>query len=261
MSSLSLKPHASGMDIPAVRHIPANRPLYWLKLGWTDFRRAWPVSLSYGALFALLGWLLLSWARGSTHLTMALLSGFALVAPLLAIGFLAISSRLENHLGTGGLFHPFAVIRRNSGSIGLFALMLAFLLSVWERVSALLVGLFLEQDLVANGYFSLGLLFTPDHLGFIIAYVIFGAILAVLVFALSAITLPLLIDRPMDLVTAMMTSLWAVARNPRPMLLWAGLILLLTLVGLATALIGLAFLFPIMGHATWHAYREMVAKD
>ncbi len=92
-----------------------------------------------------------------------------------------------------------------------------------------------------------------------LAYVLFGAVLASLVFILTVITLPLLIDRPMDLVTAMMTSLHAVARNPAPLLFWAMLIVLHVLAGLATAMVGLVVLFPILGHATWHAYRDLVA--
>jgi uncharacterized membrane protein len=88
----------------------------------------------------------------------------------------------------------------------------------------------------------------------------FGAILAALVFALSAVSLPMMMDRPVDTVTAIMTSLWAVWRNPLPMLAWAGLIGVLTLVGVLTAFIGLAVLFPVLGHASWHAYRDLVAR-
>jgi uncharacterized membrane protein len=162
-------------------------------------------------------------------------------------GSLAISSRLEHGLDAGGFLHPFSVIRRNGASIGLFAVMLAFLLSVWERMSALLVGLFVEQDLVVGGHFSLGLLFDTSHLGFVLAYVLFGAVLASLVFILTVITLPLLIDRPMDLVTAMMTSLHAVARNPAPLLFWAMLIVLHVLAGLATAMVGAGGALPHSG--------------
>jgi uncharacterized membrane protein len=136
--------------------------------------------------------------------------------------------------------------------------MLAFMLSVWERLSALLVGLFLKDDLVANGYFSLGLLFNADHLGFVIAYLVLGAILAGLVFCLAAVSLPMMMDRPVDMVTAVITSLWTVLHNPLPMLVWAGLIVALTLIGMLTAFVGLALLFPLLGHATWHAYRDLV---
>lgn len=258
MSTLSIKPQVSGMAIPVIRRIDVSRPLAWLRLGWRDFRRSWPVSLTYGAIFSALGWALMSWARDSTHLTMTLISGFALVAPFLAIGFYTISSRLEHGLDAGGPLHPFVPLRRNAASIGLFALMLAFILSAWERISALLVGLFLRNDLVASGYFSLGLLFDVDHLGFVIAYLALGAILATLVFALAAVSLPMMLDRRVDTVTAVITSLWSVWHNPLPMLAWAVIIGVLTVVGVLTAFIGLAVLFPLLGHATWHAYRDLV---
>jgi uncharacterized membrane protein len=246
------------MAIPAIKRVEVLRPLLWLRLGWGDFRRAWPASLTYGLLFAALGWLLMAWARDSTHLTLALLSGFALVAPFLAIGFYASSSRIEHGLDPRGPFQFITPLRRNPGSIGLFALMLAFVLSVWERLSALLVGLLLKNDLVANGYFSLALLIDADHLGFVIAYLVLGAILAGLVFCLAAVSLPMMMDRPVDMVTAVITSLLAVLHNPLPMLVWAGLIVALTLIGMLTAFVGLVLLFPLLGHATWHAYRDLV---
>jgi uncharacterized membrane protein len=260
MTTLSIKPHVSGMAIPAIRRVGIASPVRWMRLGWCDFRKTWPVSLSYGVAFAVLGWLLMAWAMGSRHLAMTLVSGFALVAPFLAIGFYSISSRLEHQLDSGGLFQPLATVRRNASSIGLFALMLVFILSAWERISAVLVGLFLRSDLVANGYFSLGLLFDSQHMAFVIAYLLVGGVIAALVFALSAVSLPMLVDRPVDTVTAIMTSLWAVRENRLPMLLWATMIVGLTLVGVLTAFVGLAVLFPLLGHATWHAYRDMVAK-
>lgn len=261
MSAVSVKPRVSGMDIPSIRRVAAAAPIGWLRLGWRDLRRSWPVSLSYGVLFALLGAALMSWARDSSHLGVTLVSGFALVAPFLAVGFYAVSSRLEHGLDAGGLLHPLSKLRRNGASIGLFAVMLAFILSAWERISALLVGLFLRNDLVATGYFSLGLLFDGEHLGFVVAYLAFGAILAALVFALSVVSLPMMLDRPVDFVTAITTSLWSVWRNPLPMLAWAVLIGALTLLGVVTYFVGLAVLFPLLGHASWHAYRDLVEKS
>ncbi len=261
MSTLSIKPHVSGMNIPSINQVRVARPLHWLRLGLQDLKQSWPISLSYGVMFASLGGLLMIWARDSTHLTMTLITGFALAAPFLAIGFYAISSRLEHKLDAGGFFHPLNTLRRNGASIGLYALLLAFILSAWERVSAVLVGLLLKSDLVATGYFSLRMLFNVEHWGFVIAYFAVGAILAALVFALSVVSLPMMLDRPVDTVTAVMTSLWVVWRNPLPMLLWAALIVGLTALGVLTAFIGLALLFPVMGHATWHAYRDLVATD
>lgn len=261
MNALSYKPHFTGMTVPAIKQVRASDPLVWLRLGWADFRRGWPISLSYGVIFSALGWLLMLWARGNAHLTLTLISGFALVAHFLAMGFYTISSRLENKLDAGSFVHDLSTIRRNGASIGLFALMLAFMLSAWERVSALLVGIFLKNDLVISGYFTLGALFDSAHWAFVIAYLVFGVVLAGLVFAVSVVSLPMMLDRPVDTVTAVMTSLLVVWRNPLSMLIWAGLIAVLSLAGALTALIGLAVLFPILGHASWHAYRDLVARN
>ncbi|MCU0934163.1 MAG: DUF2189 domain-containing protein [Thiobacillaceae bacterium] len=261
MSTLSFKPEVSGMSLPTLRRVDALRPLVWLRLGWRDLVRAWPLSLGYGVVFALLGGLLLAWARQSTHLTLTLLSGFLLLAPFLAISFYAISSRLEHGLDSGGPLQFLTPLRRNPTSIGLFAVLLAFILSAWERISALLVGLLLRNDLVATGYFNVGLLFSADHWAFVVVYLLLGAALAALVFALAVVSLPMMMDREVDTVTAITTSLWAVASNPLPMLVWAAVIVGLSLAGMFTALFGMVLVFPLLGHASWHAYRDLVQAD
>ncbi|MCU0842478.1 MAG: DUF2189 domain-containing protein [Thiobacillaceae bacterium] len=254
MSTLSVKPHSHHIDLPAVHRVPTARPFAWLRAGWDDFRRNWPVSLAYGVLFSVLGYLLVDQAWSRPHLAMALTTGFLLFAPFLAIGFYDISRRGERP----GLLRPFASVRRNATSIGMFALLLAFILSAWERLSAIMVGLFFRNDIVTDGGFYLGLLFTPEHIGFVVPYVMFGGILALGVFALSVVSLPMLMDRRVDFVTAIMTSLWVVRENPLPMLVWAVLIGALAFLGQLAWFIPLAVIFPILGHATWHAYRDLV---
>lgn len=254
MSTLIVKPHGGHIDLPAVHRVDAARPFAWLRAGWQDFRRNWPVSLAYGVLFSALGYLLVDQAWSRPHLAMALTTGFLLFAPFLAIGFYDLSRRGERP----GLLKPFAGMRHNASSIGMFALLLAFILSAWERLSAILVGLFLRNDIVTDGSFYLGLLFTPEHLNFIIPYVIFGGILAAVVFALSVVSLPMLVDRRVDIVTALVTSLWVVRQNPLPMLVWALLIAALAALGELAWFVPLAVIFPILGHATWHAYRDLV---
>jgi uncharacterized membrane protein len=263
MSTLSVQPHESSVGIPEVRHVSASRPLTWLRRGWRDLKRGWPLSLTFGAIFAGLGWLLTSYASGRPHLVMALTTGFLLVAPFLALGFYGISRRFENRHGLHGgnpLLMPFVGVRRNGGSIGLFAVLLAFILSAWERISALLVGLFVRNDVISDGYFSLTMLFDASHAGFVVAYLLFGGTLALLVFALSVVSLPMMLDRRVDMVTAILTSLATVRENPVAMLVWAAIIVAATIVGVMTWFIGLIVVFPLLGHATWHAYRELVER-
>ncbi len=256
MSTIIIKPRTRHIDLPAIRRVGAARPMAWLRAGWRDFTRQWPVSLAYGALFAVLGYVLVDHAWSRPHLAMALTTGFLLVAPFLAIGFYDLSRRQERP----GLLKPFDSVCGNASSIGMLALLLAFILSAWERLSAILVALFLTQDLVTDRSFSLALMFTREHIGFVVPFFILGGLIAMLSFALSVVSLPMLMDRKTDFITAIVTSLWVVRENPLTMLVWAVLIALLGFAGQMAWFIPLAVIFPVLGHATWHAYRELVEQ-
>jgi Predicted integral membrane protein len=255
MSTLSIKPDTRNIDLPAIRRVETGHVLLWLKHGWKDLLRTWPASLGIGALFVVLGYLLMEYARSRPHLALTLASGFLLVSPFLAIAFYELS----RHHETSRAFR-FDGVRRNAISIGMYALMLAFILSSWERISAIMVGLFFKGDLIADGPFALAALFAPENFGFVIPYLLAGGALAALVFALSVVSLPMLMDRKVDFVTAIVTSLWVVRENPPAMLVWAFVIGVLTLLGELLWFAPLAVIFPLLGHATWHAYRDLVTR-
>lgn len=257
MSTLSIKPHTPNIRLPAIRQVEASRPLVWLRKGWSDFLHHWPLSLAAGAAFTLLGYFLLRFAWPRPHLAMTLSTGFLLVAPFLAMVFYELSRRLEKKVGA----RYFDGARKNLASIGMFALLLAFILSSWERLSAIMVALFLGSDIFSGGNFTLGMLFTPDHLDFVIPYMLAGGILAALVFSLSVVSLPMLMDRKTDIATAVVTSLWVVRENPLTMLIWAFVIGALTLLGEIAWFFPLAIIFPLLGHASWHAYRDLVGRQ
>lgn len=257
MSVETIKPHTRNIDLPELRRVEITHPFVWLRKGWHDFIANWPLSLTMGVLFAVLGFLLIDYVWARLHLAMALTSGFLLVAPFLAIVFYDVSRRAEAVVPA----QPFDGVRANAGSIGLFGLLLAFILSAWERISAILVGLFLRTDIVTDKSFSLGLLAAPEHLGFLVPYMLVGGAVAALVFALSVVSLPMLMDRRVDLITAIVTSLWVVRENPLPMLVWGLLIAVLGFIGLLAWFVPLAVIFPVLGHATWHAYRDLVARS
>jgi uncharacterized membrane protein len=260
MNTVGIKSDVHHIHLPAVRHVAAERPFAWLLMGWHDFSRTWFTSLGFGVLFALLGWGLVNWGWELSHLSLTLTTGFMLVSPFLALVFYYLSRCLGQHHLPGDGSRFIHLVRRNGASIGLYAVFLVFTLSVWERLSAILAALFLKGDFIGSDYFSLLSLFTAAQWGFVTAYVTAGAILAALVFALSVVSLPMMLDRRVDMVTAMMTSLQAVRENPGAMFVWAGLIASLMVVGFATWFIGLVIIFPVLGHATWHAYRELVEK-
>lgn len=253
-------PQAARMDLPGIRRVRFDQPFRWLRDGAKDMVRAWPLSLFYGIAFAILGYALVHSAWGKPHLAMALTSGFLFVAPVLATVFYCVSHRLEHHHKLPGLFVPLLSWRANPSSLALFALMLVFVLSVWERISAILVGLFLG----GSGIGGLGELLSvgavQQHTDFVLAYLAFGGVLALMVFSLSVVSLPMLLHRKVDFATALVTSFMATRLNFPVMLLWAALLAGLIGVGMATDFLAMALIFPWLGHASWHAYRDLVER-
>lgn len=253
----ALTPLDRHFALPGVRRIAQDRPLAWLKAGWRDLLANPIASLAYGLLFAMAGDFILIFAWRSPHLFTAAISGFFLLAPLLAGGLYEISRRQA--AGQPSSFvDSLAGWRRNGQSMAMFGLLLALVGIAWERLSAVLFAL-LAPDLAPDlSTFVSSILGAQEYRSLTIVWFIAGGSLALFVFAISAVSVPMLIDRDTDFVTAMMTSLRAVSLNLETMVLWAGLIVVLTLLGFATLLFGLIVLIPLLGHASWHAYRDLV---
>jgi uncharacterized membrane protein len=251
-------PSSNAISVPCVNRVAVARPFAWLRLGLTDLAEVWPISLAYGSGFALLGYFLVYAGWTEPYIALTLTSGFLLVAPFMAVVFYELSARREHGRKASSGLKPFQMLADNAASIGMFGLLLGFMLSAWERITAILIGMYLGSHGVPEA--SLRWLFSSANTEFLVLYTVIGAIFALAVFALSAVSLPMLMDRQVDIVTAMVTSLWVVRENSLALLLWAALIVSLTAIGMATAFIGLAFLFPLLGHASWHAYRELVTR-
>ena len=245
----------------SVRAVAFDAPWEWLSAGWRDMWAVPHVSLSYGSAFAI-GAAVLLWGlffMGWEALILVLAGGFLLIGPLMAIGLYETSRRLElgqrpalGEVAFAGL-HP-------SGQLGFMGAILMLIYFAWVQIAFLLFMLFLGTGpLPPPSEFVPALLFTPRGLGLLIAGSLIGATLAGVVFMVSAVSVPLLLDRRIDVVTAMSASVAAARRNPKAMVLWAGLIAGLMLCGLATCFAGLVFVFPLIGHATWHAYRDLIA--
>lgn len=254
-------PQAARMNLPGIRQASFNQPLHWLREGAQDMVKAWPLSLFYGAVFALMGFGLVNGVWNKPHLAMAFTSGFLFVAPVLATVFYCISHRLEHQHKLPPLWVPLLSWRANPASLGLFALMLVFVLSVWERISAILVGLFLGGSGIGSLTDLMSFSAIQQHTVFVLAYLAFGGALALMVYSLSVVSLPMLLHRKVDFATALITSFMATRLNLPVMLWWGGLITVLILVGMATDFIGMVVIFPWLGHASWHAYRELIERD
>ena len=256
MAQTSLHPDPS-VHTPRVRRVAPDAPFRWLAKGWVDLWRAPSISLVYGVVAAIAGVILLWLSRDYTHLAPALTSSFLLVAPALAINLYALSRRLERGEPLASL-HLFDDWRQNRGSIALFGLGLAFVLLAWERMSAILFALFYGGEVPDLSHFVTEVWFSGTYLELVAAYLLVGGALAAIVFCVSVVSLPLMLDRDVDTVTAVITSIEAVRANPGSMLLWAALIAVLTAIGFATLMIGLVIIFPVLAHASWHCYRDVV---
>ena len=254
-------PQAASMNLPGIRIVTFDQPLHWLRDGAKDLLKAWPLSLFYGIVFALLGYGLVHAAEGRPHLAMALISGFLFVAPVLATVFYCVSHRLEHHHKLPSLFVPLLSWRANPSSLGLFTVMLVFVLISWERISAILVGLLLSGSGIGSLTDLLSVSAVRQHTDFVLAYLAFGGVLALMVFSLSVVSLPMMLHRKVDFATALVTSFMATRFNFAVMLLWGVMIAALIAIGMATNFIAMALIFPWLGHASWHAYRELVERE
>ncbi len=244
---------------PRIRRVAVDRPWSWLSKGWGDLVRAPKVSLAYGTglvgLSLLLAFAL--WLFDLFYLLLPLAAGFMLLAPVLAVGFYETSRRL----GCGEIPSLAAALvawRRNPSQIVAFGLLLMFCHLVWVRVATLLYPLFFTGPNPSLPQLSEVLFFSPMSLAFLVTGALIGAVLAALVFAMSVVSVPMLLDREVSVFTAIATSWVAVRNNRKPMALWAALIVFFTALGLATFFVGLAITLPLIGHASWHCYKDVV---
>jgi uncharacterized membrane protein len=240
----------------AIRTVPLSRPFIWLSEGWDDLLHHRAASLAYGLLVSALGGIILLYGRHPFYLA-AVWSGFLLVGPILTAGLCELS-RCRDEGELADFQSSLRPVTRNRRSLLGVAETLALIALVWFALSAsIYIGLV--------GSFAPGLETTVwgDVMrqlsgAQLAAYSAIGLILAAVVFALSVVTIPMIVDRHVDASTAMRTSLRITQRDLPAMMVWAVLIVGLVLLGFVTGLLGMIVIFPLLGHATWRAYRELV---
>ena len=241
---------------PKLRDVPVERPLIWLKRGWGDLAACPLASLFYGLCFVGGGALMVLALGGAPEYIADVTSGFLIGGPFFAIGLYDISRRRER--GEPCRLAPtLTAWRGNAGNLGLFTAILLVIFLVWARASMVVFALFYSGEMPTLAGFLRHVVST-DHLGFLAAYFAVGGFFALIAFAISLIAIPLMLDRNHDAITAAIASVRALFMNPAPMFVWAGLIALLGGLGLVTFLAGMLVIGPLLGHATWHAYRDLV---
>lgn len=232
--------------------------LTWLRLGTRDFARAPAIGVFYGACFMVMGWALLRVFEHAPAYTLALSAGFLLMGPFLCIGLYRVSQRLERgqkpDLGDSLLAWD-----TRTGALAIFGFVLLVLEMLWGRAS--LVVFAVSFDGMPDFKGSIGKLLDVQNLEFIVAYLAVGGLFAGLIFAVSVVSIPMILDRETDAISAGLTSLRLVFTQPGVMILWGVVITALVVLALLPWFAGLLVVGPVLGHASWHAYRTAVVFD
>lgn len=241
---------------PRLRRLGWRDPLRWLALGWRDFIRCPAIGLFYGSCFMLMGWALLGVYEHAPAYTLALSAGFLLTGPFLCLGLYRASQHLEagERPDFGGSLRAWET---RTAQLGIFGFVLLVLEMLWARVTLVIFAVSFDGMPDLKG--SLLALLDPDNIGFIVAWAAVGALFATLIFAIGVISIPMILHRQTDAITAGLTSLRLVLDQPGVMAWWGLLIALLVGAALLPGFAGLLVAGPVVGHASWHAYRAAVA--
>lgn len=239
-----------------VRHIPLLRPLGWLARGWADLMHNPAPGLVHGLAAAAFGALLLALVEQRFWLIAGAFSGFLLVAPIVATGLYAVSRELQRGRRLS-VAESLAVWKPRDGRLVLFGVLLAFAGTGWVLTSGSLIAGFAPHPIEGPLDFVRSVVLATDSWLFE-SWLLLGGVLAAPLFASTVVAVPLLLDREVGVLAAVLTSWRSVMADPLPLALWAALILVLTLLGMALALLGLVVVVPWLAHASWHAYRDLV---
>ena len=236
------------------RKLKLLAPLRWVRLGISDLMKAPQQSLAYGfAVAVMIGIVsLLAWFRGSQWIMFGMIGGFVFLAPLTCIGLYAISAQLERGQEPLLARSLRAAFKRHIGNEAVFALVLLVIFLVWARAAVMVTAFMFPADAEPT---------TSQMVSFLTFGSGVGAIFAAVTFSASAFSLPMIMHRDVDSVTAIVTSVNAVLRNKGAMIVWLMIIVALLVLGVATAFVGLIVFIPIIGYATWHGYEETIDAD
>ena len=247
-------------SVPEINEVDLSDLKASLALGWQDFRRAPLLGMAFSAVYVLGGWLVF-WAtstKGQVWWTLPAGAGFPILGPFIACGYYEISRRLAagEPLRAAEVFG--VIFRQKDRQIPAMAAVIVVYFLFWNFLSHMIFALVLGNATMTNVSSSLAVFQTPNGLVMLTFGTLVGAAFATLLFSLTVVSLPMLLDREVDFVTAMLTSFSLVRENPRVMLGWGALIAICLLVAMLPGFLGLFLVLPLFGHASWHLYRRAV---
>jgi uncharacterized membrane protein len=243
-----------------IRLVPNDRPWIWLAAGWRDLMAMPHIGFFYGGAVVVAGWALVTLLlqAGIAWAVLPATAGFFLIAPLLGAGLYEASRRRERAEAVTLLICARA-FRRNGTQLALLGAVLLLVHLFWVRVAGLLFALFFGLGFSpAIETLPMAMLRSNHLLPFLVIGTGFGFVLASVAFAIAVVSIPMIVDRDVTAFEAIGTSVKATLDNWRAMVFWAGLIVVFTAMALVPFFLGLALVLPLVGHATWHAYRDVV---
>ncbi|MDZ7603283.1 MAG: DUF2189 domain-containing protein [Hoeflea sp.] len=252
-------PGGSRVGAPVLRTITLEDVKASLRDGWADFLAHPGFGLFFGGIYMLGGLAILGFLNsiGAPWMIIPLAIGFPLLGPFVAVGLYEISRRRHEGEPVTRKGVLAQVFYQRERQLGWMAFVVMFIFWVWVYQVRLLLALFLGfKSFSSWDRFTAIVLYTPEGWGFLVVGTLVGGILALVLFSTTVISLPMLAEREVDFVTAMITSVAAVVKNPVPMLGFGFIVGVLTLVALLPAFAGLLVVLPVLGHATWHLYRR-----
>ncbi len=239
-----------------IQQLDPGAPLRWLALGWQDLRAHVAIGLFYGVCFWLMALVLVLVFRSKPEYLMSIASGWLLIGPFLAMGLYEVSRRREAGM-LPDLASSLTCWDNRLRSAGLLVLVLIVLELVWGRASLVVFAVFFDTGMPSTTGIVQAV-FNPRNWEFLAVYLAVGAVFAGLVYAIAVVSIPMILDRDTDAISAAITSLQVVVTNPGVMLIWGVLITAMVIAALLPWGLGLVLVGPWLGHASWHAYRGSV---
>ncbi|WP_421723988.1 DUF2189 domain-containing protein [Bauldia sp.] len=250
--------------IPKTRVVTAADIRGALRDGWSDFTHAPLYGLFFGAIYTVGGLLILAFLAvfDMPWMIIPIAVGFPLIGPFVAVGLYEVSRRRAAGEPITWKAVLLVIFQQRNRQLGWMAFIVLFIFWVWIYQVRLLLAIFLGfQSFASIGGFIEVITTTVDGLTFLAVGTIIGAFLAFVLYATTVITMPLLLERDIDLVSAMIVGFRAISQSPAVMIGWAVIITVLTILALVPAFLGLLVVLPVLGHATWHLYARIVEPN